>query len=103
MEQILLETVPRYMKNKEVIDDSQHSFTKCKLCLPNLVTFYDRLTVVEERATDMGLCKAFDAVLLGILVSTLERHGFARWNIHWIKILLDGHAHRFSVNHFVSK
>lgn len=82
--------------------------TKCKLCLPNLLTFYDRVTLVmgEERATDvisLGLCKAFDAVLLDTLVSKREKHGFVGWNTQWIKILLHGHAHRFSVNHSVSK
>lgn len=65
------------MENKEVTGDSQHSFTKGRSCLTNLVAFYGGVTLLVDKRIAMDiiylhLCKAFNTVLHNILVSKLN-------------------------------
>lgn len=44
MEEIVLEALSRHIKDKRVILNSHHGFTKSKLYLTNLIVFCDEMT-----------------------------------------------------------
>ncbi|PKU43875.1 rna-directed dna polymerase from mobile element jockey- hypothetical protein [Limosa lapponica baueri] len=67
MEQLILGTISRYLKEEKVIRCSQHGFTKGNSCLTNLITFHGEMTglVEEEGAVDVvspDLTKVFETV-----------------------------------------
>lgn len=91
------------MEDKEMIWDSQHSFTRGKSCLTKPVVSYDGATtpVVKGMATGviyLGFCKTFDMVPNNTFPSKLERDGFDGWAVWWIRNWWDGYIQRMVVN-----
>ncbi|CAM5091802.1 unnamed protein product [Eretmochelys imbricata] len=103
MEQVLHESILKHLKERKVIRNSQHGFTKGKSCLINLIALYDVITgsvdmgkVVDVLFLDYS--KAFDMVSHSILSSRLKKYGLEEWSIKWLESWLDHRAQWVVIN-----
>ncbi|KAK4832100.1 hypothetical protein QYF61_020727 [Mycteria americana] len=72
MEQLILDTISRHIKDKKIIESSQHGFTKGKSCLTNLINLYDDMTgLVDEGRAVSIVCLDFREVSHKILIDKL--------------------------------
>ncbi|KAK4825952.1 hypothetical protein QYF61_003470 [Mycteria americana] len=88
---------------KHMIGKSQHGFTKGKLCLINLITFYDKVTssVDVGHTVDivyLGFSMAFDTVSHSLLLEKLMCYGLDKWSVRWVGNWLTGCTQRVVVN-----
>ena len=65
MGKFTLDAIERHLKDNAIIRHSQHGFTKGKSCLPNLISFYDKVTCLVDGG------KAVDVVFPGFKVRLL--------------------------------
>jgi len=65
MKKIILGAIERHLRNKAIVRNSQHRFTKGKFHLIHFISFYNKVTCLAdvEKAVDvdfLDFCKAFD-------------------------------------------
>lgn len=87
MEQRIPETISEHMMDK-VIESSQHGFIKEKLCLINLMYFYNEMTgsMNERSALDvvyLNFNKTFGALSCNI-TDSLMNYRLHEWTGRWI-------------------
>ncbi|KAK4825724.1 hypothetical protein QYF61_002163 [Mycteria americana] len=90
MEQIILSAITRHVQDNQAVRPSQHGFMKGRSCLTNLISFYDKMTLLVDEG------KAKRAVLMSILNE--YSHGLDGRTLCWVKNRLDGQAQRVAVN-----
>ena len=103
MEQIILGEITQHMHSVQEIQPSQHGFMKGKLCLTNLISFYDWVTrlVDEGKAVEvvyLDFSKAFDTVSHSILLEKLAARGLDRYTLLWVRNWSGGHVQGVVVN-----
>ena len=89
MELIILRAITQHTQDNQGIRPSQHGFMKCKSCLTNLLSFYDKVTpsVAEGKAVNvvyLSFSKAFDTVSHSILLEKLAVHGLDACTLCWL-------------------
>ncbi|GAB0179914.1 mitochondrial enolase superfamily member 1 [Grus japonensis] len=103
IEDIILSAIIRHIQDNQVIRPSQYGFMKGKVCLTNLIPFYDKMIhlVDEGKAVNVvyaDFSKAFDTISHSILLEKSTAHGLDRRMLCWVKNWLDGLAQRVVVN-----
>ncbi|KAK4816593.1 hypothetical protein QYF61_018641 [Mycteria americana] len=92
VERILLEDMSKHMEDREVIRHGHHCTTKGKLCLTNLVVFYDGVTASVDKR------KAMDIIYLDFYPGYEHFKIAEKSHGNWIKLYLEGNNSEILLN-----
>lgn len=81
IEQRILETISKHMMDRKVVRSSLHGFIKERLCLINLMSFYNEMTgLMKERSTldvaYLNFNKAFNTIFYNVIADILLSMGW---------------------------
>lgn len=99
----ILETVSRYINNKEIVRSSQRGFTNGKACMTNVMSFYHEMTsLVDDKkavgfvCTDFG--KVLESVSHNILIDKPLMNGLNKQTVRRIENWFNGWAQRVVIS-----
>lgn len=84
LEWLILEAISMNAEYKKLIRSSQHGFTKRKLCLTNLISFYNGTTAWRHEGRALDFRKGFDAISHYTLIDKHREWGLDKWMLSWM-------------------
>ena len=89
LESIIKGFITRHLEGSGIIRQSQHGFTKGKLCLTNLLEFFEDVTRRVDRGEPVDVVyldfqKAFDKVSYNRLLCKVKAHGITGNVLRWV-------------------
>jgi hypothetical protein len=102
LESIIKDRLIEHLDKFNLINSSQHGFTKGRSCLTNLLEFMEVATKDLDNGQPVDLvyldfAKAFDKVPYGRLFKKLEAHGIGGEVLQWIKNWLSGRRQKVGI------
>lgn len=99
MRQLILDIISKHMKDKKMIRTSQHGFTKGKLCLTDLIAFYNEVTSLEGEEDVVYLDFSKTLTVSPVTSSDkLLKYELGKWIVRWIETWLINQAHRVVIS-----
>src|SRR6267154_3383936 len=103
LESIIKDNIVTHLDQYNLINRSQHGFTRGKSCLTNLLDFFEVVTKELDEGNNVDLIyldfsKAFDKVPYKRLFKKLESHGVCDIVLNWIKNWLSNRRQRVCID-----
>ena len=99
MESLIKDEIVKHLEKFNLINDSQHGFTKGRSCLTNLLEFFEEITKLLDSGQPVDViyldfAKAFDKVPHERLLRKVQSHGVTGIVSTWIASWLSGRKQR---------
>ena len=103
MESIIAKNIREHFYKHNLINQSQHGFTKGKSCLTNLLSFYSKVYEAADNGDSydilyLDFSKAFDKVPHQRLLRKVKAHGIDGKVLDWVRSWLSDRRQRVVIN-----